>query len=179
MTPDTPGYSLTARTFHWTTAVLVLAVIPLGILMGNVGGGPLQDFLFNLHRSIGAVLLPIAVARLLYRIGHPPPPLPAEMPAIQAFAAHFTHAALYIFLIVQPILGWVATSAYRAPISVFWLFTLPPIWPENRGFSERLFGVHKVVGITMAVLLIAHVGAALFHHFIRKDDILLRMLRGR
>lgn len=178
MTPDTPGYSLTARIFHWTTAVLVLTVIPLGILMNAAGEGPLQDFLFNLHRSIGAILLPIVVARLLYRIGHPPPPLPADLAAIQVFAARFTHAALYILLIVQPLLGWVATSAYRAPITVFWLFTLPPIWPEDRALSERLFGVHKVVGIVMALLVIAHIGAALFHHFIRKDEILVRMLRG-
>ena len=178
MTPDTPGYSLTARIFHWTTAVLVLTAIPLGLLMNAVDGGPLQDFMFNLHRSIGAVLLPIVVARLLYRIGHPPPPLPVHMPAIQKFAAHFSHAALYILLIVQPLIGWGATSAYRAPITVFWLVPLPPIWPEDRAFSERLFGVHRVVGITMAALLIVHVGAALFHHFVQRDDILMRMLRG-
>src|SRR6185503_14078104 len=140
--------------------------------------GPLQDTLFNLHRSIGATLLPIVLARLLYRLTHRPPPLPADIPPLQQFAAQFTHAALYLFLIVQPLIGWVATSAYRAPITVFWLFTLPPIWPEDRAFSERLFGVHKVVGITMAALVLAHIGAALFHHFVRRDEILLRMLRG-
>jgi len=178
MTPDTAGYSLTARTFHWVTAALVLMAIPMGIIMNNVGPGPLQDFLFNLHRSIGALLLPIVAARLVYRIGHPAPALPADIPPLQQFAAHATHAALYFLLIVQPLVGWVATSAYRAPITLFWLVPLPPIWPEDRAFSERLFIVHWLIGITLALLVIAHIGAALFHHFVRRDDILLRMLYG-
>jgi cytochrome b561 len=77
---------------------------------------------------------------------------------------------------VQPIVGWVATSAYRAPIRVFWLFELPPIWPVDQPLSERLFGVHRFLGIAIALLLCAHVGAALFHHFVRKDGVLLRMI---
>lgn len=178
MTPDSPGYSMIARILHWTTAVLVLAAIPLGILMNAVSEGPLQDFLFNLHRSIGAVLLPLVAARLIYRLNHPPPALPADLPAIQRFAALFTHAALYILLIVQPLIGWVATSAYPAPMTVFWLIPLPPIWREDRAFSDQLFQVHTIVGIVIAILALAHIAAALFHHFVRKDDILVRMVTG-
>ena len=74
--------------------------------------------------------------------------------------------------------GWIATSAYRAPILVFWLFELPPIWPVDQAFSEKMFAVHRLIGIAIALLLCAHIGAALFHHFIRKDGVLMRMVSG-
>ena len=86
------------------------------------------------------------------------------------------HWALYILLIVQPFVGWIATSAYRAPMTMFWLFELPPIWGENRALSEDLFLVHRNLGLLIAALLVAHIGAALFHHFVRKDGVLLRMI---
>jgi len=174
----TLGYTLTARILHWVTAVLVLIMMPIGIAMANADFGRAQDTLYHLHRSIGAVLLPIVLIRLLYRLRHPAPPLPANIPVMQQLAAHVTHWMLYALLIVQPILGWIATSAYRAPILVFWLFELPPIWPVDQPFSERMFVVHRLLGIAIVLLLCAHIGAALLHHFVRKDRVLMRMVSG-
>jgi cytochrome b561 len=171
-------YSPTARLLHWLTAVLVLAIIPVGIVMANMESGPTKDFLYNLHRSVGALLLVIVLVRLAYRLAHPAPPLPADMPVIQQWAAHANHWAFYVLLIVQPLIGWIATSAYRAPVVFFWLFELPPIWPENRAFSEQAFAVHRALGILIALLVLVHIAAALYHHFIRKDGILTRMISG-
>ena len=171
------GYSATARLLHWLTAALVLTMLPVGIIMLNVKfGDPLDSVLYNLHRSLGIVLIPVVLARIIYRLGHTPPPLPADLPAIQQFAAHAPHWALYAILLVQPFVGWIATSAYPAPITVFWLFEVPSIWPEDRALSDRLFVLHRWLGIALAGLICAHIGAALFHHFVRKDDILLRMI---
>lgn len=178
LTGVAPGYTLTARVFHWLTAALVLIMLPIGIAMANFDFGPAQDTLYHLHRSIGATLLPIVLLRLLYRLTHPAPPLPDDIPAIQQLAAHATHWALYVLLIVQAIVGWIATSAYRAPILVFWLFELPPIWPVDQPFSEKMFVVHRILGIAIAVLICMHVGAALYHHFVRKDRVLMRMVTG-
>ena len=139
------GYTLTARVLHWVTAVIVIGMIPAGVYMTNAPPGPTQDLLFHLHRSLGVLLLPIMIIRLVYRLAHPPPPLPDVVPAIQRSVAHIVHWALYALLIVQPIVGWIATSAYRAPILVFWLFELPPVWPVDRAFSERMFLVHRVL----------------------------------
>lgn len=175
---DEAGYSLQARVLHWLTAALVLVMIPAGITMANAPSGPLQDFLFHLHRSIGVVLVPIVLYRLVYRLTHPKPALPADIPPLQRLAAESVHWALYALLLVQPIVGWIATSAYRAPILVFWAFELPPIWPEDRAVSERVFVVHMTIGSVIALLLCAHIGAALFHHLIRRDAVLLRMWRG-
>jgi cytochrome b561 len=172
------AYSLTARALHWTTAVLVLSTIPIGVLMVNVSEGPLQDSLYTAHRSIGVVILPLVIIRLGYRLTHPPLPLPGDIPPIQQFVAHATHWALYALLIVQSLLGWVATSAYGAPIMVFGLFELPPIWPRDQPLSERLYVVHQLVGLAIACLAAAHIGAALYHHFVRKDGVLMRMIDG-
>ena len=135
-------------------------------------------FIYNLHKSVGVVILPIVAFRLFWRLGHPAPSLPRDIPTVQRFAAHSVHWLLYVLLIVQPIVGWTATSAYPAPVPFFGLFELPHIWPEDRAFSERAFVVHRGIGIMMAVLLCAHIGAALVHHFIRKDQVLMRMLRA-
>jgi cytochrome b561 len=176
---EAQGYSPAARAFHWLTAALVLTMVPIGITMANLELGPaVEDPMYHLHRSIGALVLTITVARLIYRLRNPAPPLPAEIPELQQFAARATHWALYVLLIVQPILGWIATSAYRAPILFFWLFDLPPIWREDRPFSEAIFSVHKSLGIFIAVLILVHIAAALHHHFIRRDRVLERMVSG-
>jgi cytochrome b561 len=173
------GFSPAARAFHWITAVLVLTTLPIGITMVNVPNlGPAGDILFHLHRSIGVTVLLIAALRLLYRLRHPAPPLPAEMPGWQQAGAHATHGALYALLIVQPILGWIATSAYRAPVLYFWMFELPPIWNQDRAFSEALFKVHMDIGILILALVLVHLAAALYHHFVLKDRILTGMVSG-
>jgi cytochrome b561 len=173
-----PAYTRTARALHWITALLILCMIPLGVVIANDWSGSAQDSLYDLHRSIGAAIIPLVIARLIYRRTHPPLPLPDEIPAIQRLAAEATHWGLYGLLLLQPFIGWVATSAYRAPMTVFGLLDLPPIWPENRVVSERLFVVHGLIGLAIAGLVAAHVAAALYHHVVRKDRILMRMITG-
>ena len=173
-----PAYTISARLLHWLTAILVLSMIPFGILMVRVPEGATQDLLFNLHRSIGAILLPIVIVRLIYRFMNPPLPLPDDVPILQRGVAHAVHWLLYMLLIVQPIVGWTATSAYGAPISVFWLFELPSIWPKNEALAEGLFKLHQMIGFAMAGLICAHIGGALFHHFIHRDRVLMRMISG-
>ena len=173
-----PAHTKTARVLHWITALLILAMIPLGVVIANEWGGAAQDQLYNLHRSIGGAIIPLVIARLIYRWGHSPLPLPDEIPAIQRLAAEATHWGLYALLLVQPLIGWMATSAYRAPMTVLGLFDLPPIWPENRVVSDRLFVAHGLIGLAIAGLVAAHIAAALYHHVVRKDRVLMRMITG-
>jgi cytochrome b561 len=175
-----PAYTATARVLHWLTATIILIMIPLGFVAANDWGIPQQthERLYNLHKSLGALVLPLALVRLIYRLTHPPLPLPPDIVPLQRIAAHATHWTLYALLIVQPLVGWIGTSAYPAPLPVFGLFELPKIWPEDRAFSEQLFVLHRWLGIALAVVVAMHIGAALHHHLVRKDRVLMRMLTG-
>ena len=176
--PDTPAYTPVARVLHWLTAVLVLSLLPIGFTMTHLDEGPLQDSLYHLHESIAATLIPVIVIRLIYRVTHKPVPLPAEIPALQRLGAETVHWLLYALLVAQTIVGWIGASAYGAPITIFGLLNLPPIWPKDSDFSEDVLLVHDVIGYSIAVLACAHIGAALFHHFVQKDRVLLRMVTG-
>ena len=172
------AYTPVARALHWLTAAIVLVLIVVGVIIANTGDWPGKMVVYDLHKSTGIIVLPLVLFRLLYRLTQPPPPLPADIPPAQQLAAHANHWLLYALLIVQPIVGWIATSAYRAPIPVYWLFEMPPIWREDRAFSERMFTVHAIVATLLAIAATVHISAALYHHFVRKDEVLLRMVRS-
>jgi cytochrome b561 len=131
-----PAYTITARVLHWITAFLILSMIPLGVVIANEWGGSAQDSPYDLHRSIGAAVIPLVILRLIYRWTHSPLPLPDDILAMQRLAAHVTHWGLYALLIVQPFTGCIATSAYRAPVIVFGWFELPPIGPRTAHFPS-------------------------------------------
>lgn len=169
-------YTAAAMALHWITAVLVLFMVPAGLMMVRLPEGELQNLLFNLHRSIGVLLFPLVLVRLLYRWRHPPPPLPDDLAPVLRLAAHANHYALYALLLVNPLLGWWATSAFGAAVNVFWLFDLPPLVAEDKPLSDTLLMIHRLVGITIAFLVVVHIGAAFYHHVVRRDRILLRML---
>jgi cytochrome b561 len=172
------AYSVTARVLHWIVAVFVLTQVPLGIVIVNKWGGEIQEALYDLHKSIGAVLVPLIFIRVIYRLMNSPAPLPKEVPQLQQVAARATHRTLYGLLVLQPMIGWIATSAYPAPVPVFGLFNMPLIWPENRELSGQLFVVHRWLGIVIAIVAAIHIGAALYHHFVQKDRVLMRMVSG-
>lgn len=173
----TPAYTGVARTLHWITAAIVVTMIVVAITMVRLPQGAAQNFLYELHKSLGVTLIPIILLRFFYRLTHKPVPLPHDIPLPQRLAAETTHWLLYALLLAQPVVGWIGTSAYPAPVTLFGL-KLPPIWPEDHAFSERVLAVHRFIGVTIAALVCVHVAAALYHHFIRKDTVLLRMLRG-
>jgi cytochrome b561 len=173
-----PSYTVTARALHWITAALILFMLPAGFMAAHEWGGPLQDALYDLHKSFGALIIPVVVFRLIYRWMHPPLPLPEDIAPVHRLAAGATHWALYILLVAQPMVGWIATSAYPAPVPFFWKITLPSIWTEDRALSDQLFSIHQLIGIAIACLVAAHIAGALYHHFVRKDRVLMRMING-
>ncbi|WP_269584004.1 cytochrome b [Roseibium sp. Sym1] len=169
-------YSLIARSIHWLTALMVLTMVPAGLVMIRIEGGALQNQLFDFHRSVGIVLMLLTVLRLAYRLTHPPAPLPDSMPHWQKLAAKATHVFLYGFLLVNPFLGWVATSAYGAKISVFGLYTMPALIAKDRALSEQLFQVHLALGLLFTAAVLLHIAAALYHGLVRRDGVLSRMI---
>lgn len=168
-------YSAPARLLHWLVAILVLAIIAMGLTMGRVDAGPLQDWLFFLHEACGFTVLVLMLIRLAWRFAHPPPPLPAILPGWQRGAAHAVHWLLYLALIAQPIIGWLGASAYGAPVSIFGLFTLPMPIAKNEPLSKAIFAVHENLAFLIIGLLVLHFGALLMHGLVKRDGVVSRM----
>lgn len=171
---DPARYSQTARVLHWVAALLLVITFGLGAGMDYVGQSPWHDRMFNWHRAFGVVVLGVIVLRLLWRLTHPAPALPASISGVQAFAAHATHWLLYLLLIVQPMLGWLGESAFGSSVPVFRLFELPPIIGKDEALAKVIFGVHGLVAWAILAGVALHVAAALYHT-VRGDGVLKRM----
>jgi cytochrome b561 len=169
------GYSGFAKSIHWIVALLVLTVVPVGIVMGQIENAPFN--LFNFHKSLGVLILVLMTIRLIYRFAHGTPPEP-KIPAFYRFAGNVTHWALYVLLIVTPLLGAIANMYYGAATPFFGLFEVQPFVTKNEALSDSIFSVHKLLGFAVGALVCAHIGAGLFHYFIRRDGVLQRMLPG-
>jgi cytochrome b561 len=172
-------YSPLSKSLHWIMAAFVLSTIPIGLTMTRLPSGKLQDGLFGLHESVGATILTLACLRAAVRlISGAPEPYPG-LSQWRRLAASATHGALYVLIFVVPLLGWAGASAFGASISVYGLFTLPPLLPVNKPFSETIFLAHMSGAYLMTALISMHIGAALWHRFGRRDGVLARMLPER
>ena len=175
-----PVYSPAARRFHWWTALIVLIMIPLGFVMSYEGPAfklpeVVTGRMNSAHKLLGFVLLWLIVARLFYRLRNGAPRDEPNLPAWQKGAAHATHWSLYLLLLAVPLSGWIGVSLYGAR-DIFGLFSLPPLSGVDQPLSDKVFVWHFRGAMLILLLAIAHIGAGLYHHFIRKDGVLRRML---
>lgn len=170
------GYPMSSKWLHWLVAICVLVTVPIGILLPYTAPGPFQDGLYNFHKSLGIVILVLMLLRLINRLTIGAPMPEPGLARWQRAASSAVHGLLYVLLIVQPIVGYWANSAFGAATPVFGLFEIPPIGTTDQAFSDRLFALHRWTGIAIALLVATHIGAALQHYFIFKDGVLQRML---
>lgn len=166
-----------ARVLHWSMAVLILAMLFVGV--GMVASLTLRPVLIDLHRPLGIALLVLAAIRLLHRWRSPPPPLPASLPRAQAFAARASHVALYAAMLAMPLLGWAMLSAGGYPVRMTSSFSLPPLLPHDPALYSLLRQAHGWVGYALFALIMLHVAAALHHAWVRRDGVFEAMARGR
>jgi len=165
-----------ARLFHWLIAALILAQIPLGWAAASLRLSPLKLNLFVWHKSIGMMILGLALLRILWRVTNVTPLLPGETPEWERIAARWSHALLYAALLAMPVTGWVVNSASGIPFRIFWLVPLPAIVGPDREIAGLAAAAHFWLFVFLSALLFAHVSAALRHHFVRRNDVLARML---
>lgn len=179
MSVKSDQYSKVAMGFHWLIALMIIGLIVFGILMTNPET-PNRFELYQLHKSFGICVLILSVLRLLWRLGHKPPPLPTGMKAWEIAAAKSTHVAFYIIMIGMPLLGWamVSSSEFVIPTKIFKVILWPdlPGLPRDKAVESIFKNLHHWIGKATIALILLHVGAALKHHFINKDNILARML---
>lgn len=170
------SYAATSKWLHWLVAACVLLTLPVAIAMDRIGEGPLQNALYNLHKSLGIAILILMVLRLINRIvAGAPAPAPGLEPH-ERILSSAVHGLLYVLLIGMAVAGYVANSAYGATTPFFGLFDLPKIVAENEALATRMFTVHRWVGWFVILLVGAHIAGALMHFVIKRDTVLQRML---
>lgn len=170
------GYRTPARAMHWIVAAAVLLMIPAGLVMTREGiSRPLQDALFLFHKNTGVLLFFLILARLAYRLMHPPPRLPASMPGWQRRAAGASHAALYALLIAMPVSGFVRVRAGGFPIELLDRLGAGPWLAKSEPLADFAKDFHALAAFTLIGVLFIHVGAALHHAMIRRDGVWQRM----
>ena len=172
----TDRYTLIQRILHWTIALAVIGSLIGGQLIGWLENGPLKTQIYFLHKSTGILILGLMLLRVLTRLKFGAPALPVEVPGWQRKVSGATHFLFYALLVIMPLIGWAATSAYPAPLPFFGLFEVPSLIGENRALSEQLYEIHEIMGKVIFALIVLHIGAALHHTFIKKDGVLRRML---
>lgn len=180
MTEPVLRYNAVARALHWAIALLIIANVVLALLHE-----PLEHVLWMIptHKSIGMTVLFLSLFRLYWRLTHKVPPMPAGMPKWKIGVAHLIHWSFYAMIILVPLSGWVMSSAGKWPISWFSLFDFPKFAVTK---TDPIVGIaheaHEVLGLLFIPLVVIHVVAALHHHIVMKNDVLLRMtgrpLRG-
>ncbi len=172
----TVRYGAIAIAFHWLLALLICASFAVGLYMTSLAFSPQRLKLYNWHKWAGVTILALSALRLLWRLTHKAPALPATMPAWQKLASHVSHGALYVFFFAVPLTGWAYSSAAGFPIVWFGVLQLPDFVDKNRELAELIKPLHWIAAYSLATVVVVHIAAALKHHFIDRDNILRRML---
>lgn len=172
----TASYTRTAIGLHWLVAVAIVATFGLGLYMHELPFSPDKLKLYSWHKWAGVSIFLLAVARIVWRLAHRPPAPPASMSAWQRRAAEGVHLLLYVLMLAVPLSGWLMSSAKGVPTVWFGVLPLPDVVGKDTALGDLLASVHKVLNFSMAGLVLIHVGAALKHHLVDRDEVLLRML---
>ncbi len=177
---DARRYGAVAMGLHWLLALLIVAAFSVGLYMASLPFSPMRLKLINWHKWAGITILTLSAVRLLWRLSHPPPPLPARvveaMPGWQLVAHRGTHLLLYVLFFAVPLLGWAYSSALGVPIVWFGILPLPDFVPLDKEFAEAVLKpLHQASAFTLAAVVVLHAAAALKHQFVDRDGLLDRM----
>ena len=194
------AYSSPAKWFHWITAAMVGIALPVGFAIKyfttpdaailKPDDAAAQAYLaaanaikfgaYAIHESAGLTIFIVVVLRLLWRLTHRPAPLPDHIPLPLRRAAAAVHHTLYALLLLQPVLGFIATNAWGFPLrgatAYLGFIDLPKFMEQNVDLAGVLQALHMVGGWAILVLLVLHIGGAIYHQAIRRDGTLLRMI---
>jgi cytochrome b561 len=175
---DADAWGAPAKLLHWAMAALILAQIVLGIMAVSWRLSPTKLNLFFWHKSTGMLLLALLALRVVWRLANRAPALPAGLPAWERTAAQASHASLYLLMTALPVSGWIVNAATNIPLRIFGLVPLPAIVAPDKAVADIATWVHRGLFVVLALVLVAHVGAALRHHFVKRSTVLVRMLPG-
>jgi cytochrome b561 len=176
--PLQADFSRTAVALHWTVGGLVIILLTMGWIMTNMPSSPTKLQVVTWHKWGGITVLALFFVRGLWRLTHPAPPL-LPAPHWQQLTARTSHVLLYAMLLLQPLTGWLFSSAAGRQVVYLNLIPLPNLVARNPALGAQFKSFHNTGAALLTALVALHILAALKHHFIDRDDTLRRMLRWR
>jgi len=169
-----------SRWFHWILGITVIGMLAYGWWMNHIPARADRLFYRSIHADIGYVVLLLMVVRLLWRMINPAPALPSDTPRWQRISAQISHWALYIVTIMVAMLGWAHSGAHKPDYSSwFGLFHVPQITSPDKATADAYEDRHIFFAYVLLALVVIHVAAALWHHFVRRDRVTARMVDGQ
>ena len=179
ITAPIESYDRVLKAVHWSTLLLVAAGYAVVWASHVVATQEPHAILLQLHRSLGVTVFALTLFRLGWRWHARIPGLPADLPAIQKLVARATEYLLYVLLLVQPVLGILHINARGTRVNVFFLGELPAFISPNKIVAKQAMAAHDFLANLLLAVIALHAAAALFHHFVRRDDVLNAILPGR
>ncbi|MDP4832240.1 MAG: cytochrome b [Rickettsiaceae bacterium] len=171
------NYGIIAKLFHWLIAIAIVSLITVGFIMSDMPASPDKYELYGMHKASGVLVLMLVVLRVLWKLSNKVVQPPADLPNILKLAAKSGHFLLYAFMLLMPISGICMSYFGGHDISVFGLFMIPAAIDKLPQIAGLFHQIH-VLGIWAFITVITlHVGAAFYHHFIRRDNVLMRMIK--
>jgi cytochrome b561 len=170
------SYTRVAIGLHWLIAFAIIGSFSLGLYMHELPLSPQKLKFYSWHKWAGVTIFLCVMLRLGWRLAHRPPELPAAIPAWQRSVAAATHVLLYLLMFAVPLSGWLMSSAKGFQTVWFGVLPLPDLLQKDADLGDLLQQIHMLLNYCMAALVAAHLGAALKHHFIDRDEVLAHMI---
>ena len=170
-------YGSLTRYLHWTMGVVILGIIIAGFVMTSMENSDQKWFVYGTHKAFGVIILALIPLRLIWRLVNPQPALPKNTPAWQEKLANVNIMFLYVCMILMPLSGFIMSSFGGHPISIFGLFTIDPFF-QKHALAGQSHEIHEVFAWAIAISVSLHIIGALYHHFVKKDNVLKRMVSG-
>lgn len=164
---------------HWLMLLLFVAVYAsINLRELYPKGSDPREALKTWHFMLGLLVFWLVWLRLAARLSGPVPVIQPAIPRMQEISSGLLHLALYVLMIGMPITGWLLLSASGKPVPFFGL-QLPALIGQNKELASQIKEVHEFTGTAGYYLIGLHMVAALYHHYIKRDNTLTRMLPGR
>lgn len=175
MSSTSERYHPLSIALHWLMAFLLIGLCVMGWMLADLPFSPRKLQWYSWHKWAGVTAFLLVIVRLLWRWQHTPPPLDAHMDPLTMRLAHWGHAGLYVLMIVIPLSGWLMSSAKGFQTVWFGVLPLPDVIAPNEIYATVLTQLHVTFTTLLALLVAAHVAAALKHHWLDRDQTLRRM----
>ena len=168
-------YHPVAKTLHWLMSILIIGLLALGLYMHELPLSPQKLELYSWHKWFGVTVFMLVWLRLAWQIVHPAPPPSAALSPVLKNTARAAHSVLYVLMALIPVSGWMMSSAKGFQTVWFGVLPIPDLLSRDKELGDLLQEVHEGLNVALMLTLSGHVAAALWHHFVLKDDTLKRM----